>query len=159
MAAVIIGMIASILLTAGGYAYQEGTQAWGNDIRRKAEQIAKQIYTKLSANSQTREKLMEAYQQKDSSLLSSLINQAGYSNQKVALTKAITNARKEYNTKKKELDRENTELTNQYNKVNNAANYSGSTLSANRWAEDTVNEVDNLVNGGYHEEEKIQQKA
>lgn len=153
---VIIGIIASILLAGGGIAYQEGTQAWGNDIRSKAEKLAKQIYTKLMSNNQTKDKLIEAYQNKDNNLLSSLINQAGYSAQATALRKEIQKNKSEYQSNKSKLDKESVDLTNQYNKVTNAAAYSGSTLSANKWAEDTVKDVDNLVNGGYHEKEEIQ---
>jgi uncharacterized membrane protein YhiD involved in acid resistance len=151
--------IFSVVLAIIGLTYTESVQKWAGSIRSKAEKLSQEIYTKLMANNQTKEKLMDAFQRKDTSLLTQLINQAGFSNQKVALTKAVTSARQEYLAKKKLLDKEGTELTNQYNKVNNAANYSGSTISGNVHAENTINEVENLVNGGYHEENQQQTQS
>jgi type I site-specific restriction-modification system R (restriction) subunit len=153
----ISAIISAILYIIAPTLYNEGVQHWGAQIRDKAEKLARQIYTKLAANSLTKDKLIEAYQNKDNRLLSDLINQAGYSAQKVSLQKEMSEAKKQYSAEKDKLEKENIDMTNDYNKLINAANTAGYSVTGNMAAEDVVRDTERLVNGGYHEE-TIQQQ-
>lgn len=145
VAGAIIGALLYVLLP--GVA-NEVNQSWGTNIRQRAETLAAKIYKKLMANSKTKDKLIEAYQNKNNNLLSSLINQAGYSVQASALQKEIKEAKEKYLNKNDELTDKNTNLTNLYNKVVNAGNMAGSSIAANVSGEDTIKNVSKLVDGG-----------
>lgn len=144
----IASIISAILMTAIPMLLQEQVQNYGGDIKNRAEKLAKDIYTKLSNNTKTRDKLIEAYQTKNNDLLTSLVNQSGYGPQAEALRRELVKARDQYNAKNSALVDKNTELTNQYNQVVNAGNQAGISFSGNSNASNNLDQVESLVNGG-----------
>jgi hypothetical protein len=153
--AIIASIVTALLYIAVPGIRSEINQGWGTSIRQRAEKIAADIYTKLMSNNKTKDQLMEAFNRKDNDLMSALINQAGYSSQASALRKQIQQERKNYKEKNSKLVDQSTQLTNQYNKIVNAGNAAGTSISANNAAEKIIKDVQNdtskiqtLVNGG-----------
>lgn len=143
-AAIVSALLYFVLPTVSA----EVNSGWGTNVRQRGEKLAQEIYSKLVKNSETREKLLEAYQNNDSNLMNALVSQAGYSSQVTALRNAMSKRKQEYQAKKKANTEENVKLTNMYNELNNSMNAAGSGIAANVAAEQTLKRISNLVEGG-----------
>lgn len=126
----------------------EGQQGWGASLKDRANELAKKVYAQLMKNNTTKEKLIDAYNNKNSDLLNSLVNQSGYANQAAVLREAISKERAKFRANVQKVDKENTELTNTYNTIQNASAQAGMSYGSNYSAQKTLDSIENLVNGG-----------
>lgn len=156
IASVIIGII-GILISLGSAAANEFTSSAGNDTAGKLTRVAKNIYDKISKNADLLNKLSDAYSSKNNSLVTELLQGAGFGPRSEAIKRAIKDLSAEFTQNRSEVQRQIADLTNHYNEVTNAASKAGTTIANTRYAgevydkyknEDPENSVDQLVNGG-----------
>jgi len=141
MASLILSALA-LLIGVGGYAATEGMASWGKDVRSRLTKLANQIYTKMAQNQQFLDKLSQAYQEKNSSLVNSLFTQAGFGPATIALRKEIKANREKYQKEKQDRDTEQAKLTNQYNEVNQGINNTGSTIAGNASGDQIASKIE-----------------
>jgi Arc/MetJ-type ribon-helix-helix transcriptional regulator len=145
IAGAIIAFIAQNLVP---WAINEGQQNWGASLKNRANELAKKVYAQLMKNNTTKEKLIDAYNNKNGDLLNSLVNQSGYANQAEVLREAISKERAKYKENLQKVNEENKELTNTYNTIQNASAQAGLSYGSNYSAQNTLDSIENLVNGG-----------
>lgn len=156
IASIIVGII-GILISIGSAAANEITSAAGNDTAGKLTRVAKNIYDKISKNSDLLNKLTDAYNSKNNSLVTELLQGAGFGPRSEAIKRAIKDLGTEFNQNRAKVQKQVADLTNQYNEVTTAANKAGTTIANTMYADETYNKfksedsessVDQLVNGG-----------
>ncbi len=141
-------IITALLYLLAPYIINEGMSTKSLNLKLKAEALAKKLYNMIADNNELKDRLVEAYSQKNSGLMNQLLNQAGYSAQVQALKNEISKASKAYQQKKAAYTKQNAELSNAYNKANNAYAEANTGIINNLKAEASLKDVENLVNGG-----------
>lgn len=146
-------VLVSIALTASSIGWQEAVTNYGNKVSHKVIKLAQQLYTKIQNNNELLERLTDAYNSRNSGLMTELLQGAGFGSRNQAIKEAMETLRSDYNNEKSRIVKENTDLTNKYNEANNVA-YSTGTIAGAKYAEDVYNNINQAINGGLTNEKK-----
>jgi len=143
----VIGAILMVVLTAAGIAYPEVISAVGTKRTNRLTEIAKKIYNMISDNQELMDKLTDAYNRKDADLATQLMQGSGFGPRTSAIREAIKDAKTAYQAEKKDLMKQNADLNNKYNQVNQAS-YNTNTIAGIQNADKVADSVEQAINGG-----------
>ena len=155
MEALIVGLI----LAMATYGVDQAIKLKGNKVSTNLQNVAKQIYTKISKNNSLLEKLADAYNRNDNELMSELLSGAGFGTRATKLKKAREEAQSSYNKEKQSISDQNTQLQNAYNQASQASYNTSDLAGINQGKEvlnnlgvkttsGSVDSVNQLVEGG-----------
>lgn len=106
---------------------------------------------KIQNNNQLLDKLTDAYNNRNSELLTEILQGAGFGPRNQAIKDAIIANKEQYTNKKSIIEAENTDLTNKYNEANSAA-YATGTIAGAQHAKEVYNNINQAINGGLSNE-------
>lgn len=140
-------MLAGIVMAVISIAYGAAVSITGGFARRKLQQLANKIANKIQNNNTAISQLMEAYQKKDSKLAQAFLQGSGFGARAESIIKQQNKNEKEYEEKKRNIEKDNEQLSNQYSNVVNEQTNTGTITQS---AEILARPEDELVNGGYN---------
>lgn len=145
-------ILTSVALTAISIGWQEAVTAYGNKVSSKVINLAQQLYTKIQNNNELLDRLNEAYNSKNSELVTELLQGAGFGARSQAIKDALSSLKSDYQGQKSKISAENTDLTNKYNEATSAS-YATGTIAGAKHAENVYNNINQAINGGINNNE------
>lgn len=142
-----IAFIVSVIVEMITQGVNLGAQHKGTNIRSKITKLSNIMTSKLRQNNEDMNKLIDAYQNKNSSLFMQIANQSSIGPAIEALRREIKNVRDEYAEKRQEISKEGEKLEHLSNNLANASMNSG-TIGGNKAAKETIENIDQAINGG-----------
>lgn len=140
-------ILVSLALTALSIGWQEAVTKYGNNVSYKVVKLAQKLYTKIQNNSELLEQLTDAYNTKNSALMTELLQGAGFGPRNQAIREAMETLKTDYQSKKSDIVKQNTDLTNKYNEANTVS-YSTGTIAGAKHAEKVYDNINQAINGG-----------
>lgn len=148
MAAWLLLELAGIVLSFAGYAIPEIQQSKGNKIKDKLNRLGKEVYTKMQSNQRQLDDLYNAYINKSSSIINSMMLGAGFGPRMASLQKALADNESNYKSKKQELNSNLAKNSNAYNQVQTEIVNAGTSFSANQQAQKVADQIEQNITGG-----------
>lgn len=130
--AVLSALVSGAILGQAIDSYQVAEQA--GKYKPELINLAKEIAAKISANNTLLSRFQNAYNSRNSELLNSIYRGMGYGPRMESLLKAIKNNDKDLDEKTKSIGSENTDLSKQYEDIQNKIANMGTSHNSNEAA-------------------------
>lgn len=148
----IVGMALSVVMSG----VQARVATKGSQLSQKITSAVNEIVKAINDKQIDIEKLSDAYNSKNSDLLTALMSGSGFGSRAISIMDEISNNRDEFNKAKQEVQQQISRLNSKANELQNAANRAGTSIGSNNQAQamlDKFNKggIDQLVNGGAKE--------
>jgi hypothetical protein len=142
IATIIAGL--GLLLAAGGSISSNIVNKIGSKLRSQLLAIANSLASQISKNNALLDKLTNAYQNRNSQLLTEMMSGMGYGARMEALISSLNKNEDEYQKTVADLKQANISLEKQVNEVNAATTNAGTGFTGNRLAQETVNKYSHV---------------
>lgn len=140
----IIGLALAIL-TAG---YQTIVSEFGAGVDHDALKLAKDIASKIGSNNALKEKITNAYNDRNTSLINSLFRGMGFGPRAAVLNKMKIENEKNFQDKINKINKENVELEKYQSSANQASMLGGTSIQGNIRGAEIINDIEQNINGG-----------
>lgn len=140
-----IAGLALAILTAG---YQTIVSEFGAHVDNKALRLAKDIASKIGSNNALKEKLTNAYNDRNTSLINSLFRGMGFGPRAEVLNRMKIENESNFQNKINQINKENVEFEKQQNMANQASMLGGTSIQGNIKGEEIINQIEQNINGG-----------
>lgn len=150
-----MGAIASIALWIGlslmGYTIAEANESNARGIIVEAQNLGKDILSRIAKNESLLSSITQAYNDKDSKLATSILQGAGFGGRHQALRKAQESSKDKYLNDTKRIAAANAQANADYNSMSSAVARAGNTKAGNKTANAALTQIKQNINAGLYD--------